>query len=213
MANSKSISRNNLGMETLEAFTPSRRTRTLSAGQVSLEVIPSSCRKRQGRRPMPCLFVAKYKGEKYPFCFDGKDQEMLYIYTIMRIKNQRMLLRNELESNYCPVKGWNDNWKKTNRDWFERVFIVVYPQRDRSFDDWQHTFAIDKQRLSQAKSRVTRIIEKATQCAPKEVLEACGLQKKKVKGNTTAYFIQLAPEQIILPDAWEELVEQMPIRA
>ena len=210
MANSKSIGRNNLGMETLEAFTPSRRTRTLSAGQVIIEVVPAPLCKRQGRHPMAWLFVITYNGEQYAFSFGDKDEGMIYGCTLLRAKAKRALLRNELESKYSTFMG-----KSERRHWFEKGFYTFFPQRDRCFDDWQHTFVNDKQRLSQAKSKLTKEVKKQLkdQFAPKEVLEACGLQKKKVKGNTTAYFIQLAPEQIVLPDAWEELVEQMPIRA
>lgn len=209
MANTNSIRRYNLSMETLEAFMPYRRTLTMNGDQVIIKVVPAPRCKRQGRRPMAWLFIAIYKGKEYKIHIDSKDEGTLYSCTLLRAKIEKKLLRSELES---KLAGKNN---REMRHWFEKIFYTLFPQRDRSFDDWQNTFTIDKQRLSQAKSKVSKVIKNQLQAqlAPNEVLEACGLRKQKVKGNTTAYYIQLAPEQIILPDAWEELVEQMPIRA
>ena len=145
--------------------------------------------------------------EKIQVPVGNKAQLMIYVCTLLRIRNNERLYLHEFYNN---SQGRKSPYQlKSSRVWLKSVynFLYRYESRPRPYEDWEkkNQDMNDLGRpLHQGKGRLNDALRDALQGQPEYIVEKFLLNSVSKKRDTY-YDIKIRPQNIIVPEELKKL--------
>ena len=186
-----------------------RRTRPKEKPLINMEIqhITKTILKT-GREKKEYGIVITVNGESYPICFGSKDQTMIYICSLLRLKMNEKMYIHEFFNNSKGNSTRTKFKRGHSEQWLKAVYDTIFPLDAREFKDWIGKIKETHGRpLNQGKSQSVKLVEQ-TLDSQSSAIWFCVVNTREDEIGDSYYDISIAPDNIKIPSNMQFLIDE-----